>query len=373
MLYILPGVGLMLLMALRMLKDLQQFLVLLGLVLVAFVASLYTWSAFWAPRLSGLLVSAPHLSDSLDPTALPSFTGVLHVAWRLIDYALMTQSPSELEGVDPVETLAAGVLLIGVLFFILVQLLLLNLLIARFTKTFDTVFDLADLNTALVFARFCVTPEVEELVPAPFDIIRSVILKCYWLVGAVASGEILAICCRSSPSRHQVGPTAGQPPPASTALQLTTANLHPAHRPANAALSERSSSQFSARSARSVGSGIAAAVMATRSWAQPKMQRTRAGEASPRDGESFDGESSVHAGAAGMAPGMKLTRSATKYMSGADRPAPKHAGGERVGLVRDFITRALHHEVRLFPEQVVAFVDANQRRIEQSAGKALWS
>eukprot|EP00966_Prymnesium_polylepis_P036598 849151-Prymnesium_polylepis.1 len=61
-----------------------------------------------------------------------------------------------------------------VLFYIVVSLLLLNLLIARFSKSFDVIHERYDLNAALVFARICVAPEVVDLVPMPFSIVRRV-------------------------------------------------------------------------------------------------------------------------------------------------------------------------------------------------------
>ena len=84
-LYIFPGIGLMLLMTLRMLGDLRQFLVLLLCVLAAFASALYVWASFWNPI---LLEAAGRAGD-------PDFgtVGVLLTWWRMVDEALLNTTP----------------------------------------------------------------------------------------------------------------------------------------------------------------------------------------------------------------------------------------------------------------------------------------
>ena len=52
-----------------------------------------------------------------------------------------------------------------------------------FTVTFRHVAELSDINAALVFARLSLSPEVQMLVPPPFNIIRRVVS---WTVDSCA-------------------------------------------------------------------------------------------------------------------------------------------------------------------------------------------
>ena len=44
-----------------------------------------------------------------------------------------------------------------------------------------------------------------------------------------------------------------------------------------------------------------------------------------------------------------------------------------IEVLRDFISRAFMQEVAFFPERIQDFVEANQRRIQQSVGDTSWS
>ena len=65
------------------------------------------------------------------------------------------------------------------LFGIVVVLLLLNLLIARFAKTFDVVHENLDANFKVAFARVVLKGASQELVPPPFNLLRRTMLLCY--------------------------------------------------------------------------------------------------------------------------------------------------------------------------------------------------
>ena len=58
------------------------------------------------------------------------------------------------------------------------------------------------------------------------------------------------------------------------------------------------------------------------------------------------------------------------FFNSAQRLAIERTPHDRL---RDLVERALTAEVALFPEQLVAFVDANQGRIEQVAGHSSWA
>ncbi|KAL1520012.1 hypothetical protein AB1Y20_023492 [Prymnesium parvum] len=173
-LYIFPGIGLMLLMTLRMLGDLRQFLVLLSCVLAAFASALYVWAAFWNP----ILLEANERAGS----SSFSQAGLLLTWWRMVDEALLNTTPTQLIDAGRSATMLFVVGTIMLLFYIVVSLLLLNLLIARFSKSFDVIHERYDLNAALVFARICVAPEVVDLIPMPFSIVRWIVLEIYYLV-----------------------------------------------------------------------------------------------------------------------------------------------------------------------------------------------
>ena len=79
-------------------------------------------------------------------------------------------------------------------FGITVVLLLLNLLIARFSKTFDMIYENVDANFKVAFARVVLKGAGQELVPPPFNLIRLAVLMVYSLLD-LASGWCCAWCC----------------------------------------------------------------------------------------------------------------------------------------------------------------------------------
>ncbi|KAL1521251.1 hypothetical protein AB1Y20_020922 [Prymnesium parvum] len=186
-LYMLPQTGRLLLMAIHMLRDLRGFLVLLFFVLGSCVLMLYIW----------IRVSTPYLSSALvdGTTDLDAFFLTIYA---LLDEALVTGEPMFHEALaNPARgkirhtgELRAFLFCIGMYFYVIVALLLLNLLIARFSKSFSLVDERHDLNTALVFARVCLAPEYQELVPPPLSLIRHFAVGVYYASRYASRGAL---------------------------------------------------------------------------------------------------------------------------------------------------------------------------------------
>lgn len=79
-----------------------------------------------------------------------------------------------LHGTDGTNGFVWGVMF---LFGVIVVLLLLNLLIARFAKTFDVVHENVDANFKVAFARVVIESRAKELLPPPLNILRLLIAK----------------------------------------------------------------------------------------------------------------------------------------------------------------------------------------------------
>ena len=171
--------------------------------------------------------------------------------------------------------------------------------------------------------------------------------------------------------RHRVNPKQDVASASSPTLELL--GVQKPNTPG--AISERSTTS-DGRSMRSLSSPSFKKV-----FAKTQVKRASAVEASPRDTDDASVSARTDGGEGSLAPAGQrpaLNRSATTYYGGIDRPVEQGAKAwsskiAAPALVRDFVTRSLHHEVQLFPEQVVSFVEANSRRIEQSAGQSLWS
>jgi len=81
-------------------------------------------------------------------------------------------------------------------FGITVVLLLLNLLIARFSKTFDMIYENVDANFKVAFARVVLKGAGQELVPPPFNLIRLAVLMVYSFLNLAAGW-----CCEGAYDR----------------------------------------------------------------------------------------------------------------------------------------------------------------------------
>ena len=78
------------------------------------------------------------------------------------------------------------------LFGVSVVLLLLNLLIARFAKSFDLVYENLDSNFKVAFARVAIKGAALQAIPPPFNLLRLLVLIVYDLIercqGALGAG-----------------------------------------------------------------------------------------------------------------------------------------------------------------------------------------
>merc|ERR1712125_166103 len=175
LLYIVPNYGLMLLMTLRMLGDLWEFIVLLGFLFVSFSAQLHVWLSLW-----------PHYLDVEGEHPVNIF---FLTSWKLWYHTVMNGAPSEFidtsnDPKDSIVMYAAGPML--VLFFVILVLLLLNLLIARFSKTFDLVYEQAYVNSTLLVSRLLLDTHYTGVAPRPFNMIRIVPHFVYYLMSLVS-------------------------------------------------------------------------------------------------------------------------------------------------------------------------------------------
>ena len=78
------------------------------------------------------------------------------------------------------------------LFGVVVVLLLLNLLIARFAKTFDVVYENVDCNFKVAFARVVIEASAKEILPPPLNILRLLMLRA--LRAAQGFARSLRVC-----------------------------------------------------------------------------------------------------------------------------------------------------------------------------------
>jgi len=160
-LFVFPSTGPLLLMTLRMLDDLWKFLMLASIIVVAFACSFF------------VLLTAEAL-----PGQEPSIGTMLGL---LAEGAMNAEPVHLLE--HPATTYKAAVWGLMAAFGIIVVLLLLNLLIARFAKTFDMVYENLDANFNVVFARVVIEGRTKTLVPPPANLVRRVILFTYATAG----------------------------------------------------------------------------------------------------------------------------------------------------------------------------------------------
>merc|ERR1711988_285685 len=68
-----------------------------------------------------------------------------------------------------------------VLFFVIIILLLLNLLIARFSKTFDLVYEQAYVNSTLLVSRLLLDTHYSAVAPRPFNMFRVAVNAVYFI------------------------------------------------------------------------------------------------------------------------------------------------------------------------------------------------
>ena len=138
-------------------------------------------------------LGAASAGDEGGTEAALSFLSVL----KLLMEGTMDGEPDRLMGLQIEAEVTTFSWLMMALFGITVVLLLLNLLIARFAKTFDMIYENVDANFKVAFARVVLKGAGQELVPPPFNLIRLVVLTIYAIVGVAvaAAAACWRFCC----------------------------------------------------------------------------------------------------------------------------------------------------------------------------------
>ena len=221
-LFIFANSGPLLVMTIRMLEDLAQFLVLASFVIMAFACAFYVlFRHAHAAKVAAARYAAATGADAWDgaegSAAVLDEEMALSVAQvlGLLIESSMKGEPDHiiLHGTDgPGASFVWGVMF---LFGIVVVLLLLNLLIARFAKTFDIIHENVDANFKVAFARVVIESRAKELLPPPLNILGMAIGK---LLAAAAhfaetfqrNGQILSTMIRpTTPPRDGGGKDGG--------------------------------------------------------------------------------------------------------------------------------------------------------------------
>ena len=86
-------------------------------------------------------------------------------------------------------------------------------------------------------------------------------------------------------------------------------------------------------------------------------------------GERYEGEERGFSSASGAAASISSTAAAAASAAPEGARPPERELSE---VQRDFISRAFMQEIAVFPERIQDFVEANQRRIQQSVGDTSW-
>ena len=175
-LFIFPRYGPLLIMAIRMLEDLFQFIVLALFVIISFAA------AFFVLFNGAAALSTP---DHEQPPL--RFAAIL----TLLMEGTMDGEPDRIMGMESSMTGVTTFAWLMMAFFgMVVVLLLLNMLIARFAKTFDLVHEDLAGTFQVAFARVAIKGAGLQAVPPPFNLIRGLVLVLYAAVArCCARGE----------------------------------------------------------------------------------------------------------------------------------------------------------------------------------------
>ena len=215
LLFISPRYGPLLIMAVRMLDDLMQFVVLAFSVIAAFGAAFYVLvsnmpttrtcgplplqrAASPAARADCIASADGHLTPhalATSPPASRQFNGAAILAadgvaddvpsitfvdvLTILMEGTMDGEPDRImsmQGSSAVSRFAWGMM---ALFGVVVVLLLLNLLIARFAKTFDLVHEDLAGTFQVAFARVALKGAGLQAIPPPFNLVRGVTLALY--------------------------------------------------------------------------------------------------------------------------------------------------------------------------------------------------
>ena len=190
-LFIFATSGPLLIMSIRMLEDLWQFLTLAGFVVLAFACSFYV---LFSHQIATQAIKSTHIIRRYGDDAALGAAGVNGGGGADVDSLSMAGGPpgelslasvlgllvtASMKG-EPDQILAGHLMqpfawAVMFLFGLIVVLLLLNLLIARFAKTFDMVYENVDANFKVAFARVVIECREKDLLPPPLNILRMLI------------------------------------------------------------------------------------------------------------------------------------------------------------------------------------------------------
>jgi len=166
-----PSLGPLVLMVLRMItQDLLQWLVLLVV-------------AFLAPFVAGFVVLFKRADVAADND--DDCNGLVEARPLSIGFALFEMILGGGDGkVDCLQSAGYSGVVVATLqaYLVLTVVLLLNLLIALLSKTFDVVYENLTLNYQYLFARLVVTTEESLILPPPFNLVGMPCQLTLWLV-----------------------------------------------------------------------------------------------------------------------------------------------------------------------------------------------
>jgi len=165
-LYIFPRYGPLLIMAIRMLEDLTQFVILAVFVLISFGAAFF------------VLFNGHASLDGLATGTLAEPVSFREVLTMLMEGTLDGE-PDRIMSMQSAHALSPFAWCLMALFGVVVVLLMLNLLIARFAKTFDLVHEDLAGTFQVAFARVAIKGAGLQAIPPPFNLIRGLVLALY--------------------------------------------------------------------------------------------------------------------------------------------------------------------------------------------------
>ncbi|KAL1515443.1 hypothetical protein AB1Y20_002069 [Prymnesium parvum] len=198
MLNLSPTSGPMLLMAMRMMQDLKEFLKLAMLVVIAFGSAFFVLVHAATRRLEA---QREH-SSSYEEEEEGSRREAANKLFAALVQGVLNSEPADVIAALPNSTVAWGLMLF---FGVVVVLLLLNLLIARFAKTFDLVSESVDEVFKLAFARIVLAGREMELAPRPLNLVRRLVdlvasCACFCNIDTVKYVDLAHLSSPESPT-----------------------------------------------------------------------------------------------------------------------------------------------------------------------------
>eukprot|EP00326_Haptolina_ericina_P010512 CAMPEP_0181203282 /NCGR_PEP_ID=MMETSP1096-20121128/19299_1 /TAXON_ID=156174 ORGANISM="Chrysochromulina ericina, Strain CCMP281" /NCGR_SAMPLE_ID=MMETSP1096 /ASSEMBLY_ACC=CAM_ASM_000453 /LENGTH=604 /DNA_ID=CAMNT_0023293865 /DNA_START=21 /DNA_END=1838 /DNA_ORIENTATION=+ len=187
-LFVFPRPGVLLLMAIRMLSDLASFLALGSSIIFAFSCS------FFVLARNARDPSAP--AGAYDDASSTTFGQILEL---VLEGTLNGEPDRMVHSNIGFASVIVSEVLMGA-FGVVVVLLLLNLLIASFNYTFDSMHQNVHANYRVAFARVVVDTCERRFLPPPLNLVRWAILFVYAVLGGIA--DIFAGCWGCMQDHH---------------------------------------------------------------------------------------------------------------------------------------------------------------------------